>query len=196
MANITKINDNLITAQSASLALTASIAINAPISASLAATASIAPTPILFTTNWIGSTVANGGLIRVGYILAAVAPPAVGAGGNIFGNLTLLSFYPGYPMPRGYAYDLSVVTISTHTGSNNPCRIFIANQTTLTTGSNININPGNGPGLFTFNQSGSGPATSSFSEGDRLTVNGAMGFVAAGSSSAAITQITFKYILT
>ena len=195
MANITKINGNLITAQSASLALTASIAINAPISASLAATASIAPTPILFTTNWIGSTVSNGGVIRVGYILGAVAPPAVGAG-NIFGSLTLLSFYPGYPMPRGYAYDLSVVTISTHTGSNNPCRIYIVNQTTLTTGSNININPGNGPGLFTFNQSGSGPATSSFSEGDRLTVNGAMSFAAAGSSSAAITQITFKYILT
>jgi len=195
MANITKINGNLITAQSASFALTASMAINAPISASLAATASRAPTPILFTTNWIGSTVSNGGIIRVGYILGAVAPAGVSVG-NIFGGTNLTDFYPGYPMPRGYAYDLSVVTTSTHTGSNNPCRIYVANQTTLTTGSNININPGNGPGLFTFSQSGSGPATLSFSEGDRLTVNGGMTFTAAGSASAAITQITFKYILT
>lgn len=195
MANITKINSNLITAQSASFATIASIAINAPTSASLASTASIAPTPILFTTNWIGSTVSNGGAIRVGYIFGAVAPASVSVG-NIFGGTNLTDFYPGYPMPRGYAYDLSVVTISTHTGSNNPCRIYIANQTTLTTGSNININPGNGPGLFTFSQSGSGPATLSFSEGDRLTVNSFMNFAAAGSSSAAITQITFKYILT
>lgn len=193
MANITKINGNLITAQSASFAVTASMAINAPISASLAATASKAPTPILFTTNWIGTSVGNGGL-RLGYILGAVAPP-VGPGGTLFG-VTISDFNPGYPMPRGYAYDLSVVTTSTHTGSNNPCRIYIANQTTLTTGSNINIRPGNGPGLFTFSQSGSGPATSSFSEGDRLAVNGFMSFSTSGSSSAAITQITFKYILT
>jgi len=195
MANITKINGNLITAQSASFALTASMAINAPISASLAATASRVPIPILFTTNWIGSTVSNGFPVRVGYVFGAVAP-SIGPGGTIFGGTNFTDFYPGYPMPRGYAYDLSVVTTSTHTGSNNPCRIYFANQTTLTTGSNININPGNGPGLFTFNQSGSGPATLSFSEGDRLTINGLMTFAAAGSSSAAITQITFKYILT
>ncbi len=193
MANITKINGNLITAQSASFALTASMAINAPISASLAATASIAPTPILFTTNWVGSTLANGSL-RIGYVLGAVTP-TTGPGGTRFGA-DITSFNSGYPMPRGYAYDLSVVTTSTHTGSNNPCRIYVANQTTQTTGSNIDINPGNGPGLFTFSQSGSGPATSSFSEGDRLTINGFMAFAAAGSASAAITQITFKYILT
>jgi hypothetical protein len=195
MANITKINGNLITAQSASLALTASMAINAPISASLAATASRAPTPILFTTNWIGSTVSNGGVIRVGVILAAVAPANISVG-NIFGGTNFIDFICGYPMPKGYAYDLSVVTTTTHTGSNNPCRIYVANQTTQTTGSNINIRPGNEPGLFTFSQSGSGPATLSFFEGDRLTVNGKMDFAAAGSSSAAITQITFKYILT
>jgi len=193
MANITKINGNLITAQSASFALTASMAINAPISASLAATASGAPTPILFTTNWVGNTVANGGL-RIGYVFGAVTP-TTGPGGTLFGT-DILSFNSGYPMPRGYAYDLSVVTTSTHTGSNNPCRIYFANQTTLTTGSNVNINPGKGPGLFTFSQSGSGPATSSFSEGDRLTISGFMTFTAAGSASAAITQITFKYILT
>ena len=193
MANITQLNGNLITAQSASLATTASMAINAPISASLAATSSRVPTPILFTTNWIGTTVANGGL-RIGYVFGAVAPPT-GPGGTLFGA-TILDFNPGYTMPRGYAYDLSVVTTSTNTGSNNPCRIYIANQTTSTTGSNVNINPGNGPGLFTFSQSGSGPATISFSQGDRLTINGIMTFATAGSASAAITQITFKYILT
>ena len=193
MANISQINGNLITAQSASFALTASMAINAPISASLAATASRAPTPILFTTNWVGNTLANGSL-RIGYVLGAVTP-TTGPGGTRFGA-DITSFNSGYPMPRGYAYDLSVVTTSTHTGSNNPCRIYVANQTTQTTGSNVNIRPGNGPGLFTFSQSGSGPATSSFSEGDRLTINGFMAFTAAGSASAAITQITFKYILT
>jgi hypothetical protein len=193
MANISQINGNLITAQSASLALITSTAPNTPASALLAATASIVPTPILFTTNWVNTTVANGGL-RIGYVFGAVTP-TTGPGGTLFGS-AINDFNSGYPMPRGYAYDLSVVTTSTHTGSNNPCRIYIANQTTQTTGSNININPGNGPGLFTFSQSGSGPATSSFSEGDRLTISGFMTFTAAGSSSAAITQITFKYILT
>ena len=194
MANVTKINSNLITAQSASFAATASSVVNnTPISTSFATTASSVPTPVMLSTNWIGTSVGNGQL-RIGYVLGNVAP-TVGAGGTLFGS-AITDFNSGYPMPRGYAYGLSVVTTSAQTGSNNSCRIYVTNQTTLTTGSNVNIRPGNSAGIFTFALSGSGPSTCSFSAGDRLTINGIQDFATAGSASAGITQITFNYILT
>ena len=179
MANITKINGNLINAATASLAVSASFATSA-ISTSFATSASYAQrySGVLF--GHPNSLAAAAGTIYGGYIGSPVTPAII----TSLSGSDATAVNPGFIMPACTASNLLVIQRGAN-GASASYAIYLVNQATGVSGSIITIAAGASGGIL---RSGSA-ATVPFEANQRAYVV----FASTGGTGATVSTFSFRY---
>lgn len=179
MANITKINGNLITADTASYAISASFVTSA-ISTSFATSASYVQRYSGVLLGHANNLAAAAGTIYGGYIGSPVTPAAI----TSLSGSDLTAVNPGYIMPACTASNLFVIQRGAN-GAGASYTMYLVNQATGVSGSIITIAAGASGGIL---RSGSA-TTVPFAANQRAYVV----FASTGGIGATTTTFSFRY---